>query len=61
MVKLQQYPVCSHNILDYKKSPRIDFLISGRLGPIPGRLATLPLTRCIHNIAKKMAHCFIVC
>ena len=32
MGKLQQYPVGSHNILDYQKN---DLLISGRLGPIP--------------------------
>ena len=36
MGKLQQHPVGSHNLSDYQKSPGIDLLISGRLGPIPG-------------------------
>ena len=39
--KLQQYPVGSHDILDYHKFPGIDLLISGRLGPNTGGLATL--------------------
>ena len=49
MGKLQQYPVSSHDILDYKKSPGIDLLISGRLSPIPGGLATLTVISYIHS------------
>ena len=45
MGKLQQHPVGIQNILDYQKSPGINLLISGRLGPIPGGLSTLIVTK----------------
>ena len=50
MGKIQQYRVGSHNILDYQKSPGIDLLISGRLGPIPGGVAILLLTRNLFSL-----------